>query len=121
MTDWAAKRKANLEARPRYVYSMYDGAGELLYIGQAVNVAERIKQHHLSLRGPTRGTITRPSTWLLDARTLSMTGPYSRREALDVERDLIERKQPPGNIQFTVRDPRPWASKRSAERAEVSA
>lgn len=113
------QRGAELEQRPHFVYTLLDAAGGALYVGLSVNVARRILLHHKTLRA-SPGSTKKPATWLLDARDLDMSGPYRRSVGLKVERDLIERLQPRGNVQYTARDHRPWIAETSAGREVTS-
>lgn len=112
-------------AKKYVVYRAHDEAGNILYIGVTSDIVRRLKGHYYTL---TRDLPEkRQSWWLLDARRVSMVGPYTWREALRVERAEIEHHQPPHNRAFTKKHgwqpqgklrpirPRPTDSPRAAD------
>lgn len=83
-----------------FVYTLSDEAGAPVYVGRSANVAKRIAQHHRSIEH--HKPHERPSTWLLDVRSVSMTGPHNWDRACQVEKDTIARLDPRANIALRV-------------------
>ena len=100
-----------------FVYTLRDDSGAALYVGRSCNVANRIRGHVSEARHQYSETSVRKALWLVDVRSVTMTGPYAWDEAVMEERRQIELAQPPGNICLTTRDPRPAVALRSASRS----
>lgn len=73
------------------VYRIYDGAGALLYIGQTVNLEQRLLNHR---------------SWARDRgwATVVAEGYPTRRAALDAEREAIYAEHPLANWQYNAND-----------------
>jgi DNA polymerase III subunit epsilon len=78
------------------VYSFYDPAGKLLYIGKSVNVRSRVRSYFRADGGHTRRT-ARLKT---EAAQIAVQRCGSELEALLVESQLIKRLQPLYNIKL---------------------
>lgn len=65
------------------VYGLHDGHGQLLYVGQSVNIWQRIRTHNRAKQVPTDGEI----------RWMEVTPSLLR----EVEKRVIDRLQPPWN------------------------
>ena len=87
---------------PTSVYSYFDKNGRLLYVGVTSRGFERAHEHSAT-----------KSWWWLSAGC-SLEHYPTRSAALDRERELIERHNPPFNKQHN-RHPRPYASRPSPE------
>lgn len=87
------------ETVQHFVYRLHDAEGEVLYVGLSKNVASRLRAH---IRDVQRGNEAK-AQWLPQVRDISMVGPLAWLEALDRERDEIERLQPIGNQMYTRR------------------
>lgn len=83
-----------------FVYTVSDADGVPLYIGRSCNVRQRLMAHHGNLSHCGVPDELKPK-WLLEARSVSLVGPFAWRKACDEERRLIELHQPRGNRQFT--------------------
>ena len=95
MTDFDAKAFLKmLPARPG-VYRMLDEAGEILYIGKAKNLKNRVSSYFrtTALDSKTMALVAR----IADIQT-TLTG--SETEALLLEQSLIKEYRPPYNIVF---------------------
>ncbi|XOV88549.1 MAG: excinuclease ABC subunit UvrC [Pseudomonadota bacterium] len=84
----------NLTTRPG-VYRMYDGAGDILYVGKAKNLKNRVSSYF-------RQTALEVKTLALVARIekVEYTITSSETEALLLEQSLIKELKPPYNIDF---------------------
>lgn len=71
-----------------YVYVFRDAWGEAIYVGQTGNAFQRISQHATS------------KPWYDLAASLELIECADRREALDLERDLIRSLSPRENIAY---------------------
>lgn len=89
----------DLEAVKTFVYRLHDARGAVLYVGLSKNVPGRIKNH---VRDAERGHFLK-SQWVPRVRSLTMLGPFTWLDAVERERDEIERLQPEGNRMFTKR------------------
>ena len=98
-----------------FVYTLRDADGAPVYVGRSCNPRSRIREHYRNRDCLVEGFRT---AWILDVRSVDLTGPYTWDEAVAAERDAIERLQPRGNRQMTARDWRPSIARRSASRAE---
>ena len=95
MTEFDAKRYIKtLPSRPG-VYRMFDAVGEILYVGKAKNLKNRVSSYF--------------RTTALDSKTLALVGRIadlettvtaSETEALLLEQSLIKEYRPPYNIVF---------------------
>jgi excinuclease UvrABC nuclease subunit len=81
-----------------FMYTLYDGDGDVLYVGRSSNVANRLRQHH-------KESLVRPekAEWFFRTRGIKLSGPYTHDLSLRVERRRIESLLPPGNIAYTPR------------------
>lgn len=77
--------------RRYFVYWLYDGSGQCLYIGRSCNVPARIRVHLAD------------TDWATNIRSVQMTGPYTWDEAVAAEWKAIKRENPPHNIEGTPR------------------
>ena len=82
----------SLSARPG-VYQMYDEAGEVLYIGKAKNLKNRLSSYFRA-----SGLATRTMAMVLRIRDIQVTVTDSETDALLLEHNLIKRHKPPYNI-----------------------
>ncbi|MDN3649689.1 excinuclease ABC subunit UvrC [Reinekea marina] len=82
----------NLTARPG-VYRMFDGEHNLLYVGKAKNLKNRVSSYFRS-RGLTNKTVALVS----HIRSIEITITHSETEALLLEQTLIKKHRPPYNI-----------------------
>lgn len=73
------------------VYSCYDHAGVLLYVGSTFYVYGRIKTHQSA------------SEWFSDVTSIKIERFQSKRAALDFERSFIVSGDPKNNIQYRAR------------------
>jgi excinuclease UvrABC nuclease subunit len=94
-----------------FVYTLSDSEGRPVYVGRSCKVRDRIRTHASEAKWKPE------KAWVYDVRTVSMAGPYTRKVAIKIERDTIERLQPRGNRAMTARDHRPGVAYRSARRA----
>lgn len=87
----------------RYVYLLRNAEGEIVYIGQAGNVAQRLRTHyHAATKGAHREIRRRTLEWLPSVRDVEVRGPFHPCDIHAVERGLIEQYQPRGNRMFTI-------------------
>lgn len=92
-TDFDSKRfLENLTRRPG-CYQMYDVQGELLYVGKAKNLRNRVSSyfHNQGLSIKTRALVAK-----IERIEVTITG--SETEALLLEQNLIKTNRPPYNI-----------------------
>jgi excinuclease ABC subunit C len=82
----------NLTTRPG-VYRMYDTQGELLYVGKAKNLKNRVSSYFRS-RGLTNKTVALVSK----IHRIEIAVTHSETEALLLEHTLIKQHRPPYNI-----------------------
>ncbi len=75
------------------VYRMYNGKGELLYVGKAKNLKNRVSSYfnNRGLNAKTQALVLR-----IESVEISITG--SETEALLLEQNLIKKSKPPYNI-----------------------
>lgn len=85
----------------KFIYALLDADGVPLYVGQTRDIVQRLKGHDSNCRmapaGPFR---TWRESWFYRTRSVALAGPYEYRTALRLERRLIERLRPVGNVQF---------------------
>jgi len=83
---------ANTTGQPG-IYQMYDGAGELLYVGKAKNLKKRLASyfHKTGLAPKTAALVAR-------IQQIDVTVTQSETEALILEQNLIKSHRPPYNI-----------------------
>ncbi|MBI4952287.1 MAG: GIY-YIG nuclease family protein, partial [Myxococcales bacterium] len=84
------------------VYRLLRAGGDVLYVGKATSLKERVNDH---FRG--RGTHERALEMLSQARDLAVTVAASPLEAALLESDLIKAHDPPYNVALRP-GPRPW-------------
>lgn len=98
--SWRRERPPIDPTLSRYfVYQLRDEQGTPIYVGRSCDVAARLRSHYSKLTHRFENT-PRP-TWLVDARSVAMVGPYTWDEACRVERAQIEAYQPRGNRMHT--------------------
>ena len=93
MTDFDAESYlAQLTTRPG-VYQMFDDSGELLYVGKAKNLKNRVTSYF-------RASGLSAKTMALVARIadIEVTVTTTERDALLLEHNLIKQYRPPYNI-----------------------
>ncbi|MBY4677213.1 excinuclease ABC subunit UvrC [Marinobacterium arenosum] len=83
---------ARLTSRPG-VYQMYDAAGELLYIGKAKNLKNRVGSYFRS-----SGLSIKTQALVAKIADIQVTVTNSETEALLLEQNLIKAHRPPYNI-----------------------
>ena len=83
---------ARLTKRPG-VYQMLDAAGELLYIGKAKNLKNRVASYFRS-----SGLTTKTEALVAKIADIEITITHSETEALLLEQNLIKQYRPPYNI-----------------------
>jgi len=82
-----------------FMYTLFDGDGDVLYVGRSSNVANRLRQHDKECQvNPVK------AAWFYRTRSLSLSGPYTPDLSIRVERRRIEELQPAGNIRHTTRE-----------------
>lgn len=94
---------AQSNERRFFVYFLSDEAGEVLYIGRSVNVANRLRGHLSDASNPDTKEAPRKAMWFADVRKVDVIGPFDWAEAVAQERQIIEDRQPFGNIALTGR------------------
>ncbi len=75
------------------VYRMFDSAGEVIYVGKAVNLKNRVTSY---FRGKSHNTKTQ--VMVSKVVSIEITLTHSESEALLLENTLIKRLKPPYNI-----------------------
>ena len=93
MTDFDAESYlAQLTSRPG-VYQMFDATGELLYVGKAKNLKNRVTSYFRAsgLSAKTMALVTRIAN-------IEVTVTTTERDALLLEHNLIKQYRPPYNI-----------------------
>ncbi len=75
------------------VYQMYDEAGEILYVGKAKNLKNRVSSYFRN-KGLTNKTLA----LVARIRNVHVTVTHSEAEALILEHNLIKSQRPPYNI-----------------------
>lgn len=75
-----------------YVYRLYAADGFLLYVGCSWNVYQRLGDH----------AVNKP--WFERVARVEIDEYPTEVEARTVEREMIRREQPPGNVKNTLRD-----------------
>ena len=83
---------ARLTKRPG-VYQMLDVAGELLYIGKAKNLKNRVASYFR-----TTGLTTKTEALVAKIANIEITITHGETEALLLEQSLIKQYRPPYNI-----------------------
>lgn len=76
-----------------YLYALLDADGQLLYVGQSANVAQRVAGHRQ----------TQPWAGEIDRHAI-IGGPFERAEAVAHERLTINEYQPIYNVYCTGRE-----------------
>lgn len=103
MRRWKRMRPdIDREAKRYFVYRLNGADGSPVYIGRSCNVAARLRAHYGNATHPVEAT-AKKAAWLFDARSVSMTGPYTWDQAVREERRQIEAHEPPGNVALTRR------------------
>jgi excinuclease ABC subunit C len=85
---------ANLSSRPG-VYQMLDGQGEVLYVGKARNLKNRVGSYFRA-----SGLASKTLAMVNKIRDIHVTVTHSETEALLLEQNLIKRHRPAYNIQL---------------------
>jgi excinuclease ABC subunit C len=80
------------------VYLMKDEAGQILYVGKAINLRARVRQYFQPATGDTRAFVPLLEGIVADIETV-VTG--NEKEALLLENNLIKRQQPRFNVKLT--------------------
>ena len=75
------------------IYQMFDGAGDVLYVGKARNLKNRVSSY---VRGG--GLTTRIQKMVQATRRLEVVTTHTEVEALLLESNLIKRHRPPFNV-----------------------
>jgi excinuclease UvrABC nuclease subunit len=88
----------NSPGRAFFVYRLLDAAGEVLYVGKTFDVVQRLRQHHKDVRNPTTPLRRAKAEWFFTVRSVDISGPYTNRGALAVERIDIAALNPRGNF-----------------------
>jgi excinuclease ABC subunit C len=83
---------AQLTRRPG-VYQMYDQAGELLYVGKAKNLRNRVSSYFR-----TSGLTAKTMALVARIDDIQVTVTHTERDALLLEHNLIKAHRPPYNI-----------------------
>lgn len=71
-----------MAAREHFVYRAYDASGVLLYVGMTLNPSNRFAWHRSI------------SPWFSQMASVRMTGPLTKRGAMELERTLIRHANP---------------------------
>lgn len=85
---------SQLTARPG-VYRMYDGGGELLYVGKARNLKKRVSTYFLRASGDPR-----IESMVDQIRRIDVTVTQTEDEALLLESNLIKSQRPRYNVYY---------------------
>jgi excinuclease ABC subunit C len=85
-----------LPARPG-VYLFRNEAGDVLYVGKAKSLRQRVRQYFQAGRGDTRAGIDQLVARIGDVETI-VTG--TEVEALHLEQNLVKRHRPPFNVRL---------------------
>lgn len=95
------RRDIDREASRYFIYRVLDAAGEPIYIGRSCDVRARLRSHYSEATHPHSPAAREAKSWIFDARSLSMLGPFTWGQACGVERAEIEQHQPRGNRMHT--------------------
>jgi len=93
MTDLIEQQLRQLPSRPG-VYIMKDAQGKILYVGKALNLANRVRSYF----GNDNGLTPKTQRLVSHIHELEFIVTNSEQEALILESTLIKRYQPPYNI-----------------------
>ena len=91
-----AKLEAKLESLPTEpgVYLMKDRRGEIIYVGKAVNLRNRVRSY-FTRTGDTRAFVSLLDQFLGDIETVLV---HNEKEALLLENELIKKHKPRFNV-----------------------
>lgn len=85
---------AHIPALPHWVYLFTDADGAAVYVGSTVDIERRAREHATN------------APWWAGVDDMVRLGPFDRRAALGIERELIAELDPPANSHGTTRDAR---------------
>lgn len=85
------KNLASRDALINYVYRLYDGAGDAVYIGRSSQPMKRLREHHAT-----------GAEWAPRVVGIDVWGPFNFADVLRLEREAITRERPPGNKDFVL-------------------
>ena len=91
-----AKLEAKLEALPTEpgVYLMKDRRGEIIYVGKAINLRNRVRSY-VTRTGDARAFVSLLDKFLGDLETVIV---HNEKEALLLENELIKKHKPRFNV-----------------------
>src|SRR6218665_2370779 len=91
-----AKLEAKLDALPTEpgVYLMKDRRGEIIYVGKAINLRNRVRSY-FTRTGDTRAFVSLLDKFLADLETVIV---HNEKEALLLENELIKKHKPRFNV-----------------------